>query len=271
MIYPTFNDPPSNLKLDDNEAHVWKASLDQPASIIQMLEQTLSMDEKKRAGCFYFEKDRRRFIVGRGLLRTILGGYLGIEPMRLEFCYGKNGKPKLADKFGEMSINFNLSHSGNLALYGFTRDGKIGVDIERIRKIPDMGKIAEQFFSVRENTVFHSLPTDKRQEAFYILWTLKEAFIKATGEGFAQPFHTFDVTLAPGEPAELMNLSNDLKEKSDWSLYTLSPNSGYVGAIAVYVHDRPMAYFKVERELRNECSKLWSKPEESFLLFNHGY
>ena len=249
MIYPTFNDPPSNLKLNDNEAHAWKASLDQPASIIQMLEQTLSMEEKKRAGRFYFEKDRRRFIVGRGLLRTILEDYLNIDPIQLEFRYGKNGKPKLADKFGEGSINFNLSHSGDLALYGFTRYAKIGVDIERIRKIPDMEKIAEQFFSVRENTVFHSLPTGKRQEAFYNCWTRKEAFIKATGEGFAQPFHTFDVTFAPGEPAEFINLSNDLKEKNDWSLYALTPNSGFVGAIAVEGHPRLLTYSAVGRKL----------------------
>jgi len=250
MISPTFNDPPSNLKLNDNEVHAWKASLDQPASIIQMLGQTLSMDEKKKAGRFYFEKDRRHFIVGRGLLRTILGCYLGMEPIQLGFCYGKNGKPKLADKFGEVTINFNLSHSGNLAFYGFTRDGKIGVDIERIRKIPDMEQIAEQFFSVRENTIFCSLPTGKRKEAFYNCWTRKEAFIKATGDGLTLPLHTFDVTLVPGEPAELINIVGNLKESNRWSLHALTPSPGYVGAIAVEGHGRLLTYLAAGRELR---------------------
>ena len=104
-----------------------------------------------------------------------------MKPDQLQFCYGKNGKPALVRKWGKGNINFNLSHSEGLALYVFTRDREIGVDIEHIRDIPEMDQIAARFFSVRENAVFRALPESKKKEAFFSCWTRKEAFIKALG------------------------------------------------------------------------------------------
>lgn len=244
MISPAFDSPPSGLKLNENEVHAWKASLDQPESIKHMLMQTLSVDEKKRAGRFHFDEDRRHFIVGRGLLRTILGWYLGIVPIEVSFQHGKNGKPELDDKFGNVAINFNLSHSEGLVFYGFTRNGRIGVDIERMRVIPDMEQIAERFFSVREKTAFRALPPSKKKEAFYNCWTRKEAFIKATGDGLALPLNTFDVTLVPDEPADLTNGFENLSETKHWSLYALKPTQGFVGAIVVEGNWRPLKFFQ---------------------------
>jgi 4'-phosphopantetheinyl transferase len=248
MISPTFNSFPPNLKLKDNEVHVWKASLDQPESIVQMLEQRLSVDEKQRAGRFYFEKDRRHFIIGRGLLRTILGWYLSIEPIQIRFRYGRNGKPELSDNFGEVTIKFNLSHSDNIAFYGFTRSGRIGVDIERVRAIPDMEQIGARFFSEKENAFFRSLPSSKKAATFYNCWTRKEAFIKAVGDGLTLPLNTFDVTFVPGEPAELTIDVGNLHEGTHWSLHALKPAPGYVGAIAVEGHGRLLKYLAVGRE-----------------------
>jgi 4'-phosphopantetheinyl transferase len=232
-----FSSPPPNLKLNDNQVHVWRASLCQSESLIQTLSQTLSMDEKTRAERFHFEKHRKRFIVGRGALRSILGRYLSVEPNHLQFCYEDNGKPRLAEYICNGTIHFNMSHSDNLALYCFTRANEIGVDIERIRDIPEMEQIAGQFFSKRENTVFRGLPQRKKKEAFFNCWTRKEAFIKARGDGLALPLETFDVTLIPGEPARLLSLEGNPELASRWFFQDLEPTVGYAAAFALERRD----------------------------------
>src|SRR5581483_9500269 len=89
--------PPPSWSLDNREAHVWAASLAQNAELISRFSKTLSADELDRAGRFHFDRDRRRFIAGRGLLRAILGRYLDREPVRLQFDYSPRGKPALAE------------------------------------------------------------------------------------------------------------------------------------------------------------------------------
>src|SRR5688572_25749401 len=114
--------PPDQLLLPNDEIHVWRASLDQPLSHLERLAQTLSADERKRAESFHFQQDRERFIVGRGLLRRILGGYLRADPSRLHFRYGPRGKPAVAERSQGRVLYFNLSHSHGLALYAVNLD-----------------------------------------------------------------------------------------------------------------------------------------------------
>jgi 4'-phosphopantetheinyl transferase len=239
-IWKTFSSEAPFLK---NDIHIWQADLDLPMTDIQMFKETLSMDEMERAKRFHFDKDRNRFIVRRGILRAILGRYLNVEPSRVQFCYGKNGKPILTDTFGKKTVCFNLSHSEGVGLYAVTQDHEIGVDIEHVRDILDMAQIAERFFSVRENIIFCSLPAGKRKEAFYNCWTRKEAFVKAIGKGLTFALNTFDVTLAPGEPAELLEIAGNIKEAAHWSVQPLALTHGYVGAIAVKKHDCSLAYW----------------------------
>jgi 4'-phosphopantetheinyl transferase len=233
---PVWNAPSAYLLLSKKDVHLWRADLALAERSIQKLNQTLSIDERERAGRFHFEQDRRYFIVRRGILRTILGYYLNVEPGRLQFQYGKNGKPALADTFGNGTISFNISRSERLALFVFTRDREIGVDIEYMRDISEMEQIVERFFSVKENEVFRSLPKSQKREAFLNGWTCKEAFIKALGGGLSQSLDEFDVSLVPGEPARLLRISGDPKEASRWSLRTLRPAPNYVGTFAVKSH-----------------------------------
>ena len=171
MSTSLFRSPPLDLELKIDEIHVWCASLDQPVSQYHKLSYMLSLDECMRAERFHFKKDRKDFIIGRGILRAILGCYLSVEPSMLQFCYGKNGKPALADKFGIGTICFNLSHSEGLALYAFTRNCEIGVDIEHIRDISEIDQIAKRFFSLRENDVLRALPERNKKETFFNCWT----------------------------------------------------------------------------------------------------
>jgi 4'-phosphopantetheinyl transferase len=235
--------PPEALFLGNEEVHVWRAKLDLQSSCIQSLIQILSADERTRADRFYFQKDRERFIVARGLLRVILGRYINMEPSRLQFRYNPYGKPALANESGGNGLCFNLSHSDGLALYAITRGREIGVDIERIR--PDLaeGQIAERFFSPREVKALRSLPPSLQPVGFFNCWTRKEAYIKARGKGLTLPLDQFDVSLVPGEQAVLLCVSGDPKESSRWSLLDLLPEAGYVAAIAVEgCHWRPKCW-----------------------------
>ena len=228
--------PQSELTLAEKDIHVWRADLDLPLIGFQKLYQTLSVDERVRAKRFHFEKDRKRFIARHGILRTILGCYLNVEPSRLQFSYGKNGKPALADTFGKEAILFNMSDSEDLAIYGFTRDHEIGVDIEHIRDIPEMDQIAERFFSARENGVFRSLPENTKKEAFFNCWTRKEAFMKAIGEGLFYPLNRFEVSFSPDEPSRLLSMGGDPELASQWLMLSLQPVAGFTAALAIKGH-----------------------------------
>ncbi len=222
--------PPKRLALADHDVHLWLAQLDLKPEEITHLRGFLSSDETGRAERFRFDRDRDYFIAARGILRYILGQYLNRQPGDIAFVYSEHGKPALAT--GE-NLQFNLSHAGALALIGLTRGRKIGVDLERMEPLPDLEEIAHRFFSANENQVLRSLPTETRQDAFFACWTRKEAYIKARGEGLSLPLHQFDVSLAPGRPAGLLQTRPDPREAGRWTVKALSPAAGYQAAVVV--------------------------------------
>ena len=235
---------PPTLCLPDDEIHLWRAALDHPAIHVERVAAVLSVDERNRAERFYFDQDRRRFIVGRGLLRMILGRYMSVEPRRLEFCYGPHGKPALVETAGTWSPRFNVSHSDGLALYAVTHRQELGVDVERIRPIADVGAIADRFFSAEENAVLHAVPPSRKIEAFFTCWTRKEAYIKATGDGLSLPLDQFDVSLAPGASSALLSIRGAPGAATGWLLRDLALGPEYVAALAVEGHGWHFQYWQ---------------------------
>jgi len=232
-VVPSWNSPPQNLTLDLGSIHVWRVSLAQTPSCLQSLQQTFSTDERTKAEAFRFPKDRSQFIVSRGALRAILSRYLNLNPRILCFAYNPYGKPSLIAAQGGNTLRFNLSHSRGMALIAITKNREIGVDIEGINPKFSYLEIAEKFFSPLENSVLRSLPDHLQPTAFFTCWTRKEAYIKAVGKGLSIPLNRFDVSLAPGEPAALLNVEENPEEASRWSLIELIPSSDMVAAIAV--------------------------------------
>lgn len=223
---------PANLVLLRDEVHVWCASLNQSALRVQQLAKTLSADEQLRAERFRFEQHRQHCIIGRGVLRAILSRYIHIEPSQLQFCYGPYGKPALAAGTAGM-LHFNLSRSGGVALYAIARDRQIGIDVESLRPFSEVEQIARRFFSTREYEELSALPPSQKHDAFFRYWTLKEAYVKATGRGLSLPLNQFEVSLASEESVVLLRSPVDSQEVSHWSLKELIPGHGYVAAIAV--------------------------------------
>lgn len=229
--------PPKNLTVGNQDVHVWRAALDAPTEYVQQMVKILSSDEQQRADRFYFDRDRRRFIIGRGLLRTILGRYLSIEPSRVQFCYEPRGKPVLADVDNQDRLQFNLSHSQGLAVYAIACNREIGIDLEQIRPFPNAEEIAKRFFSVREFTEISILSPEQQQTAFFKTWTCKEAYLKATGDGLAGSLNQVEVMVTPGEPVRLLSIRGNSQIASGWSLYELKPASDYIAALAVAGQD----------------------------------
>lgn len=239
---------PGDLDLAQDEVHVWRAELDVSPAALRSLQSTLSADEWARAERFHFSQHRRRFIATHGLLRTILSRYLQVEPSRVCFLYGPRGKPALctvalqhkilADTAGSSQcLEFNLSHAGGLALFAFAVDRRVGVDLERIRGNLDGKRIAERFFSPREQALLESLPAHLQNVAFFACWTRKEAYIKARGDGLALSLDRFDVSLPPDNPANLRHTVFDPDEATHWSVQELQPGREYTASLAVEGHD----------------------------------
>jgi len=233
--------PPQPV-LSTHDIHVWCTSLEQDAASVAAFFRTLSADEQERAGRFYFARDRQHFIVGRGVLRNILGRYLRVAPQALRFSYGPKGKPHLAQELvatvpQAADLRFNLSHSGGLALYGFTYGRELGVDIERLRPLDDAEQIAARFFSAGEVRVFGALPAAEKMQGFFNCWTRKEAYIKATGDGLSMPLDCFEVSLIPHAPARFLQIEGAPVAELLWSLRALEPAPGYVAALCVASQD----------------------------------
>jgi 4'-phosphopantetheinyl transferase len=231
--YSNHETHPTGLMLTTSNIHIWHASLGVPVSTFNWLSKALSADERQRADRLYFERDRRHFIICRGILRWILGSYLSVEPGELQFCYGENGKPAVRGQPCYETIRFNLSHSNGEALFAFTRGSEIGVDIEKTRDIPDMDQIAMRFFSLKEYELYSSLSKRKKQEAFFTCWTRKEAFIKATGDGLARPLNSFTVPVGADASAIPLSISGDTKNSVQWKLHAFMPKPGYVAALVI--------------------------------------
>jgi 4'-phosphopantetheinyl transferase len=206
--------------------------LDAPAEIIATLWQSLSRDEQGRAEKFRFTEHRQHYIVARGSLRRLVAERLRIAPRSVEFVETEYGKPTLAPVHGLTDLDFNLSHSGVLALYAFTSGRAVGVDVELIREIPDTDELAERFFSPTEIASLKALPLAQRSLAFLACWTRKEAFIKALGHGLSCPLDAFDVTIDPDAAARITRIDASIERIGNWTMQAFTPSPCYIAAVA---------------------------------------
>lgn len=196
---------------------IWIASLDlPPGEEFDRLRAVLSADELERAGRFHFVRDWRRFIVGRGRLRTILGDCIGAAPRALAFRYGANEKPELGGEFAGSGWRFNVSHSDGLVAIAVSAEAEVGIDVERVRDIPEWLEISERLFPAPEFARLCATAEEQRMAEFFHIWTRTEARLKAIGDGFgtpqSQPRHHRGTTVA---------------------LHSFTPVPGFAGALAI--------------------------------------
>lgn len=225
--------PSAPPALAPEAVHVWRVRLDPPGELQDEWE-LLSESERGRARRLVQEHHRRRFVAAHASLRRILAGYTARPARELAFTTGPHGKPALAqpDRSSRPSLEFNLSHSADLALVAVAWARPVGVDLERWEREMDHLELARRFFSPAECASLEAL-AERRDDVvhgFFAAWSRKEAYLKARGEGVMRGLHHFDVTLAPGEPARL--LADRLDEAAErWRMRSLIPDQGFSGAI----------------------------------------
>lgn len=212
------------------EVHLWALSLDMTDAELAALGCALSEQEKARASRFPDGLNRRRYIAGRGQLRQILAGYLGTTSDRLGFIYNAFGKPELEGS----SVDFNLSHAGGSALCAVAVGVAIGVDVERVRSVPDLQALARHVMSPLEWMLFNELPPAQRLQAFYRCWTRKEAYLKARGIGISSQLQKVAVSMSNEFSPRMLQCGDDVEGTNQWQLRAWEFDGGEVlGALAV--------------------------------------
>lgn len=210
--------------LAGGEIHLWSVELLRPPRDMAVLAGWLSEDERARAARFRLERDRRRYVAGRGALRAVLSRYEGVAPARLRFAYGAHGKPRLQreDAPGAPALAFNASHAQELMLVAVGACAALGVDVESERNLQDVDGLARHVCSAAEHRSLLELPPAHRPAAFLRCWTRKEAYVKALGTGLSTPLE--QVHVGCGETPV---------HPEGWSLTDLQPAPGQAGALAV--------------------------------------
>jgi 4'-phosphopantetheinyl transferase len=220
--------------LTPEAVHVWRIPLESPHPLDDAWS-VLSEEEQARARRFVQERHRRRFVAAHAALRRILAGYTGLPAPQLRFSTGPHGKPALETSSGSRPrLEFNLSHSADIALVAVARERPVGVDLEQWERDMDHLELAERFFSPAERESLRALAErhDDLVSGFFAAWSRKEAYLTALGHGVTRGLHHFDVTLAPSEPARL--LADRIDGAIDrWRMCSLVPETGFSGALVV--------------------------------------
>jgi 4'-phosphopantetheinyl transferase len=242
MTHAPWDPAPARLALGPDDVHVWYASLARSAAELTELAATLTDDERERAAKCKEGPIRNEFIAARGLLRTLLGRYLGRPPQSFRFRKGPTGKPHLDGV--APAFHFNVSHSGDAGLFAFATCGEVGVDVERFRPFNNILAVARRWFRPPEIEVLSRLNDADRLNAFFQAWTRKEAYLKASGLGLAHGLMWVEVSIAPGDPPRVVSIEGREDEAPTWSLCQLYPAPGYIGAVGLRHHGYRLACWR---------------------------
>lgn len=214
--------------LNSDEVHIWSGCLTENETNLPYFTSLLSQDEQERANCFRFSREQKRYIISRGILRSLLAGYLEELPQKIEILYGFWGKPCLPE---EKALSFNLSHSGDYALYAFTHSYEVGIDVEYIDESLELEDMARNVFSATEFSHWKALNGKEKIHSFFKYWALKEALLKASGKGWLECQHALTLT----KTTDLkQKLKSDLQEDAKIIYpYYFESIPGYASALFV--------------------------------------
>lgn len=187
--------------------------------------------EQARAARFHADADRHAYIAAHALARHMLSSAAGLAPQDWRFVVGPAGKPEVAAQHAVPWLRFNLSHTRNLVACAVTRSDDVGLDVEDLGRREAGAGIAERFFAPSEAAMIAALPRGARHEAFLRIWTLKEAFVKATGEGIAMGLENFGFVLV--DPPALSFAPASMGPVSAWRFLQLQPTPDTILAMAL--------------------------------------
>jgi len=218
--------------LSIGEIHVWTARLVDEHRATADLLPILSREESAQAAQFSFERDRMRFIQAHGIVRQILSNYLDADAATLVFARTHHGKPYLIPRANDPHLEFSVSRSSNCCMLAVQLDHSIGIDIEKVRDLPQAIDIVQSYFTPVESKALSALRGAARRDAFFALWTHKEAMVKGLGISLAAHLGRIEFDLDPIGGLRLVAWDRDQSVAQKWSVVRLDPAPGYVAAIA---------------------------------------
>jgi len=222
------------VPLSPTEIHVWLAFYDERSEepLQSAYRELLNAEERRQEPRFYFARDRRRYLVTRALVRTVLSRYVAIPPREWEFSSNAYGRPEIANTQGrEACLVFNISHSHSLIVLGVTRHRALGVDVENLsgREVPI--DLADRYFTAQEVAELKAAPAHQQQYRFFEYWTLKEAYIKARGMGLSLPLDKFSFRYPDKRTVEMAIDSEYAGDALGWKFWQFRPTPEYLVAI----------------------------------------
>jgi 4'-phosphopantetheinyl transferase len=203
---------------------------------LSYLAKWLSPEEKQRANRFLKEVDRKRFVLGRSVLRSVAAEYLGTGPSNVLFEYTSMGKPLLGNPLpgGRKPFEFNVAHSGDCVLIAWTEGKRVGVDVERLEpsEITLFQDVSSVAFSDMEQSVLSAAKPDEAAATFFRIWVRKEAVLKAEGCGITGSLHSFSVVLRHSGRTEWLDCVEVPDGGNRWRVVDLNPGPQHLGALA---------------------------------------
>lgn len=238
LHWADMNVPPA---LKENACQVWATGLDQSEKCEAHFREFLSAPELSRANQYYDPINRKRYTIARGLLRILIGRYLGKRPTTVQFEYSEHGKPKLL----ETPLRFSKTSSAEIGLIAFCWETVLGVDLEQTKEIDDIPALSKTLFSRGEQRQMQKVSPSEHIELFYNIWTRKEAVLKALGTGLSFSPDKLTVSLQSSPEFEL-TIQDELPSASaNWQLKSFSPTAGYQAALAIQSSKHMLSFFRL--------------------------
>jgi|SRR5665213_250939 len=223
--------------LEAGEVRVWWMDLGLAEDTeIARWRECLDPAEQAQADRFHFAADRQTYIAAHWLVREALASVDGLPPADWRFVVEKRGKPAVDPALDRRDLRFNLSHTRGFVACAVSLGITLGIDVEPLSRAATGADIAKRFFSPSELSILRAVNEDRQAATFLRFWTLKEAFIKATGEGLYRPLDSFSFSL---EPVSIAFEPEDADDPSSWTFFELRPTPAYLLALAIR-HSGPL-------------------------------
>jgi len=224
----------TDIRPAEREVELWWISCTSTEPFLGAMTGLLDAGERQRANRFRVAEARERFVVAHALIRELLGRAAGLPPASLAFAEGARGKPRLIGTGSAIADapSFNLAHSGDTAVVALA-SSEVGVDVESIRPVPNLDRLARRFCSTHEQDWLIDRSPLEREADFLALWTCKEAYLKAMGAGVAMPLR--EVEVEPEVP-RLRTIAGDPNTAAEWTLLRADLPEPAVCTVAVRGH-----------------------------------
>jgi len=221
------------ISLAPHDIHVWMADYERIDSeeLLGGYRPLLNEAETAQQARFYQARDRRRYLVTRALVRTVLSRYVPISPMDWKFANNRFGRPEIANDGVGAGLTFNISHTHSLIVVAVARGRALGVDVENFQERNVSVDIADRFFSPREVADLALVPPGQQADRFFEYWTFKESYIKARGMGLSLPLDKFGFRFPNDQRVEIA-ISEDLADDPRrWMFWQFRPSPEYLVAL----------------------------------------